>query len=199
VRDKSGIGWVEGGGAREESIARGLKPDLWWPFNVRTEVRTYLRSNDNGKGKSCRGKGVRSPTIARSGGLRMGHPGGWGCGEKNSQQHKQEQATANTGVLRCAQNDEVSWGCGGERATARATADPCGMTNQRTGNDKNRQRQKQIPGFFPFGFAQGQNDKRLAICCRGLGPLRRWGLLWGCLGGRLGGRGRGGGGRRLAG
>jgi hypothetical protein len=69
-------GWVDG--MREcweigEHIP-GLKPDLWGGLNVRTKVRTYLRSN----GKAGEVKGVRSPTAAQSGGLRMGHPNGCG-------------------------------------------------------------------------------------------------------------------------
>ncbi len=38
---------MDGGAAREESLSRGLKPVLWPSSNVRTKVRTYLRSNGN--------------------------------------------------------------------------------------------------------------------------------------------------------
>jgi len=33
---------------RKESVSQGLRPFLWLGFKVRTKVRTYLRSNNNG-------------------------------------------------------------------------------------------------------------------------------------------------------
>ena len=41
---------------REESKPRGLKPSSGCVLDVRTKVRTYLRSNGNGKGNG-KGKG----------------------------------------------------------------------------------------------------------------------------------------------
>jgi hypothetical protein len=47
------------------------------------------QSDSNGKSKRGRGESLRSPTIARSGGLRMGHPSVWGCVEENGKRQKQ--------------------------------------------------------------------------------------------------------------
>jgi hypothetical protein len=95
--------------------------DLGMACNAQAKAWAYPRSNGNSKNR--RGKGVRSPPVARSGGLRMGPPSVLRWVEENGQRQKQLQ-------LQSKSKSEIR----GFFAALRMTG--CGGGWRKTGNGK---------------------------------------------------------------
>ncbi len=138
---------MRGSAAREESISRGLKPDLWWFPDARTKVRAYLRSNGKSKSKSnSNGNGAvswASTSHPSPSARRMGHPGVLGSLRgKNRQRQRQQQQQQQKQEQEQRQEQKRNAGVSPLRCAPVEMTASVGV-RRRTGNGKSK-----IRGFF---------------------------------------------------